>query len=294
MKPGMSSQRGVSKQTAAVVLVLAAVAVALLSFGGRLRLFVRESAMQRVTSAHYEILFPPGSASPDTMTDFAMRREKLFAGMDKKLGDASSNKEIRIVFDPEFPGSAASGAAAQPSYAVTGRTIRTKQFANVPELPAAADAQILLNTAWGKPGNAELARWTALWLADDWYGQEVGMAAAAVEQRLGHKTVAAVLAAPPSQISSSEDRALLGAAWLSEVAEFGGSSAVRKLYSAKMSKPTVPEIAKVLGTTPLELDRKWQMWMYAYLAGMPPMPQNSSPPAGAPPNMPMNMPMNMQ
>ena len=294
MKREPSSPRGVSKRNAAVVLIVAAVAVALLSFGGRLRRFARESAMQRVTSAHYEILFPPGIASPDAMADFAMRREKLFAAMDKQLGDASSNKEIRIVFDPDFPENAASTSAAPQSYAVAGRTIRTQLSGMNPELPAAADAQILLRTAWGAPGNAELARWTALWLANDWYGQEVGMAAASVEQRLGHKTVAAVLAPPPSQISSSEDRTLLGAAWLSEVAEFGGPDAVRKLYSAKMAQPTVPEIAKVLGTTPLELDRKWQMWMYAYLAGMPSMPQNSNAPAEGSTNVPMNMPMKMQ
>ena len=293
MKNGASSQRGGSRSATVVVLIAAVVAIALLSFGSRLHRLVRESAMQRVTSAHYEILFPAGTASPDAATDFAMRREKLFAAMDRKLGDANSNKEIRIVFDPEFPDDGPSGAPA-PSYAVTGRTIRTKRFGADPEPPAAADAQILLNTAWGRPGNAELASWTALWLADDWYGQEVGMAAASVEQRLGHKTVAAVLAPPPTQISSSEDRMILGAAWLSEVAEFGGADAVRKLYSAKISQPTVPEIAKVLGTTPLELDRKWQMWMYAYLAGMPPMPQNSNGPADGSTNMPMNMPMKMQ
>src|ERR1700758_1745050 len=210
MKTEPSSQRGVGKRTAAVVLVVAAAGVALLSFGGRLRRLARESAMQRVTSAHYEILFPAGAASPDAMTDFAMRREKLFAAMDKKLGDASSNREIRIVFDPEFPDNPALSAAGPQSYAVAGRTIRTKLSGMNPELPAAADAQILLAAAWGKPGNAELALWTALWLANDWYGQEVGMAAASVEQRLGHKTVAAVLAPPPSRISSSEDRTLLG------------------------------------------------------------------------------------
>ena len=83
--------------------------------------------------------------------------------------------------------------------------------------------------------------------------------------------------------AAPSDQTLLGAAWISEIAEFGGAEAVRKLYSAKMQHPTVAEASKVLGTIPLELDRKWQLWMYAYLAGMPAMRQDSG--------MPMDMPM---
>jgi hypothetical protein len=45
----------------------------------------------------------------------------------------------------------------------------------------------------------------------------------------------------------------------------------------------VADVTSALGTTPLELDRKWQLWMYSYLAGMPSMPNNSG--------MPMDMPM---
>ena len=137
--------------------------------------------------------------------------------------------------------------------------------------------------AWGKPGNAQIARWIANWLVGDWHGAEIGMAAAQVEQKLGHKKLATLLGDPGSEISSPDDRTLLGAAWISEIAEFGGADAVQKLYTAQMPHPNVAEVTNTLGTTPLELDRKWQLWMYAYLAGMPPMPQDSS--------MPMNMPM---
>ena len=122
-----------------------------------------------------------------------------------------------------------------------------------------------------------------MWLVGDWRGAEIGMAAAQVEQRLGHKKLASLLVDPGGEIASSDDQTLLGAAWISEIAEFGGASAVRKLYSAKMPHPNVAEVTKALGTTPLELDRKWQMWMYAYLAGMSTMPRDSG--------MPMDMPM---
>jgi hypothetical protein len=37
-----------------------------------------------------------------------------------------------------------------------------------------------------------------------------------------------------------------------------------------MTKLDVAEVTKALGTTSMELERKWQMWMYAYIAGMPP------------------------
>jgi hypothetical protein len=274
--------RGIGTPLAIFSLSIAAIAAALLFFGGTIRRFVRESLMQRVTSAHYEILCPPGALSQDAMTEFATQREPLFTSLDKKVGDADSNKEIRVVFDPTFPGPPADESAQQP-YSVTGTTIRTRLNGRVPQLPAAADAEALLYAAWGKPGNPQIARWIAIWLVGDWHGAEIGMAAAQVEQRLGHKKLVSVLRDPGGEISSPEDQSLLGAAWVTEIAEFGGPAAVRKLYDAKMPHPNVADVTKALGTTPLELDRKWQMWMYAYLAGMPAMPRDSG--------MPMNMPM---
>jgi hypothetical protein len=216
------------------------------------------------------------------MSGFATKREPLFASLNKKLRDADSNVEIRVVFDPDFTVPPAGETSQQP-YSVTGTTIRTKLKGRIPQLPAAADAEALLYAAWGKPGNAQLARWTAVWLVGEWRGAEIGMAAAQVEQRLGHKKVASLLVDPGGEISSPDDRTLLGAAWVSEIAEFGGADAVRKLYAAKMPHPNVAEVTKALDTTSLELDRKWQLWMYSYLAGMPSMPPDST--------MQMNMPM---
>ncbi len=276
------SERGFSKPLATFSLAIVAIAVALFLFGGTLRRFVRESLMQRVTSSHYEILCPPGALPQNAMTEFAIQREPLFTALDKKLRDAASNAEIRIIFDPNFPESPASEPGQQP-YSVSGTTIRTKLIGRAPQLPAAADAEALLYAAWGKPGNAQLARWAAIWLVGDWRGAEIGMAAAQVEQRLGHKKLASLLVDPGGEISSLDDQTLLGAAWISEIAEFGGTDAVRKLYAAKMPHPNIAGVTKALGTTPLELDRKWQLWMYAYLAGMPSPPQGSG--------MQMNMPM---
>jgi hypothetical protein len=50
-----------------------------------------------------------------------------------------------------------------------------------------------------------------------------------------------------------------------------------------MPHPNVAEVTKALDTTSLELDRKWQLWMYSYLAGMPSTSRDSG--------MPMDMPM---
>jgi hypothetical protein len=278
----ITSERGFGKPLTIFSLGIAAIVVALFFFGGTVRQFVRESLMERVTSAHYEILCPPGALSQDAMAEFATHREPLFTALDKKLGDADSNLEIRIVFDPAFSVSPPDETLPQP-YSVTGTTIHTRPNGSKPQLPAAADAEALLHAAWGKPGNAQLARWAAAWLVGEWRGAEIGMAAAEVEQRLGHKNVASLFRDPGGEISSSTDLTLLGAAWISEIAEFGGANAVRKLYGTNMPHLNVAEVTKALGTTPLELDRKWQMWMYAYLAGMPSVPRNSS--------MPMNMPM---
>ena len=275
-------ERGFGKPLAIYSLSITALLIALLFFGGSLRRFVRESLMQSVTSTHYEILCPPGALSQEAMMEFAKMREPLFVSLDKKLGDAVSNTEIRVVFDPNIPGPTVGDPDQQP-YSVTGTTIRTRLNGRVPQLSAAADGEALLHATWGRPGNAQIARWTAIWLVGEWRGAEIGMAAAQVEQRLGHKKVVSILRDPGSEISSPDDQALLGAAWVSEIAEFGGAETVRKLYATKMPHPNVAAVANALGTTPLELDRKWQLWMYAYLAGMPPVPHDSG--------MPMNMPM---
>ena len=277
-----ASERGVIRPLAVFFLAIAAIAATFFFFGGTFRRFLRESLMQRVTSAHYEILCPPGALTQKTMTEFAIQREPWFAALNKKLGDAGSNAEIRIVFDSKFP-IPPPGETGQQAYRVTGTTIRANLEGPAPKLPPAADAEALLFAAWGQPGNPQIARWTALWLVGEWRGAEIGMAAAEVEQRLGHKKVATLLVDPGGEISSPDDRALLGAAWISEIAEFGGVNAVQKLYSAKMPHADVVQVTKALGTTPLELDRKWQLWMYAYLAGMPSMPRDSG--------MRMDMPM---
>src|SRR6266851_4317759 len=141
------SERGFSKPLAIFSLSIAAITVALLYFGGTLHRFVRESLMQRVTSAHYEILCPPGALSQSAMTEFATQRETVFAGLDKKLGDANSNLEIRIIFDPEFPGPQFDATGHQP-YSVTGTTIRTKPNSHTPLLSTDADAEALLFAAW--------------------------------------------------------------------------------------------------------------------------------------------------
>ena len=264
----------------AFLIVFATLCLAAIFFGRSLRRIVCEALMQRVTSGHYEILCPAKAMPPEIMRQFASERESLFTALDGKLGDAGSNTEIRIIFDPDFPTTSHEASASRP-YMVTGTTIRTRFNGRILDLNSAADAEALLNVAWGKPGNAGVAHWVSLWLVGNWQGQELGMAAAEVEQRLGHKKVATVLGQPPVEVSSPQDRDLLGAAWISQIVEFGGPAEVRKLYSAKMPDVNEAEVAKALGTTSMELERKWQLWMYAYLAGMPPASQS----------MPMNMQM---
>jgi|SRR5579872_29299 len=281
MKTDVISERGLGKTGAILALLCLALLIAVVFFARPLRRYVRESLMQSVTSAHYRVLCPPGALSQDAMTQFATRREPLFTSLNGKLNDVASNAEIRVIFDPKFK---PNSAAIDPGqlYEVTGTKIRSLQRGRVPELDPAADAEALLNIAWGPPGNPIVARWTARWLVSG-QGQELGMAAAEVEQKVGHKKIANLLGQPLDANISAEDRTLLGAAWVNAVAELGGPSEVRKLYSAKMNRLDVAEVTKTLGTTPMELERKWQMWMYAYIAGMPP--------ANPSMNMPMDIPM---
>ena len=278
-------ERGSGSLWIVYLLAVAAIVLALPFFFSAIRRFVRESLMQRVTSVHYEILCPPQALTQDAMVKFAAQREHLFNALNKKLGDADSNKEIRVIFDPKFTPDAPITTGRQP-YAVSGTTIRTELKSDTPQLPPAADAESLLYGAWGEPGNPQISRWIAAWLAGQTNDTDFGMAAAQVEQRLGHKKVSSLLADPGGEISSPRDQSSLGVAWISEVAEFGGMDAVKKLYAIKMSHANVQDVTRALNTTPTELDRKWQMWMYSYLAGMPAMPHDST--------MPMDMSGQMQ
>jgi hypothetical protein len=258
-------------------------AIALIVWGGTLLQFVRESLMQSASSTHYTILFPTGALSQNAMKEFAERRERAFAAMQKKLGGDGTDTTIRIVVAPDYRKGSQRDVGQSPAYLVSGTTIRTKPAGQYFQLPAAADAEALLHHSWGKPGNAEIAKWVAVWLSAQSTGVDLGMAAAQVEQRLGHKKVESLLADPGGEISAARDRDALGAAWIAETAEFGGTDAIRKLYAADILHLNIAEVTKTLNTTPLELDRKWQLWMYAYLAGMPSMPGDSA--------MPMKMPM---
>ncbi len=201
-------ERGFSKPLAIFSLSIAAIAVALLFFGGTIRRFVRESLMQRVTSAHYEILCPPGALSQRRHDGIRNAKGALV----HELWTKSSAMPIQTWKSasssiPIFLGRRLARLRQQP-YSVTGTTIRTRLNGRIPQLPAAADAEALLYAAWGKPGNAQIARWTAIWLVGDWHGAEIGMAAAQVEQRLGHKKLVSVLRDPGGEISSPDDQSL--------------------------------------------------------------------------------------
>jgi hypothetical protein len=269
MIPELPSERGFSKAGAGLSLACVALVMIVVFFARPLRRYARESLMQSVTSAHYHVLCPAGAMSSETISQFASQREPLFASLDRKLNDAASNAEIRLIFDPDFSATNTSANMTQ-FYEVTGTTIRTRLSGKVPQLDPAADAEALLYAAWGKSGSPLIAHWTALWLVGQWQGQELGMAAAEVEQRVGHKKVADLLGQAPDAVTSPQDHDLLGAAWVNAIAEFGGAANVKKLYSSKMTTLDVTEVTKALGTTSTELERKWQMWMYAYIAGMPP------------------------
>jgi hypothetical protein len=278
-----TSEHGFSTRAAVLIVFFASMLAILVFFAGTLRRFIHESFMQRVTSAHYEILCPASALSQAVMKQFASQRESLFTTLDGKLRDAGSNTEIRVIFDTDSSNQTDAASAPQP-YTVSGTTIRTKLIGRTPQLDPAADAEALLHVAWGKPGNPEVARWAAMSLVGEWQSEDLGMAAGETEQRLGHKKVSSLLDIHSTEISSPSDRALLGAAWVSEIVEFGRPAAVRKLYSAKVAVFNEAEVAQILGTTPAELERKWQLWMYAYLAGMPPasssMPANMRMPGG--------------
>ncbi|MGH9695889.1 MAG: hypothetical protein ACRD5Z_17180, partial [Bryobacteraceae bacterium] len=151
-------ERGFGKVGAAILLSLLALVAALAIFARPLRRAIREALMQAVTSAHYQILCPPKALTQAAMQQFATQREPLFTSLDRKLGDAASNTEIKIIFDNDVPPPETAPGLAQ-DYSVSGTTIRTQLDGATPQLDPAADAEALLQVAWGKPGNALIAYW---------------------------------------------------------------------------------------------------------------------------------------
>jgi hypothetical protein len=275
------SDRGSGKLGAALALFFVCLIATATVLHRPIRRFIRESLMQRVTSAHYQIQCPPGALTQDVMRQFLQERESLFAAVDRRLNDAASNAEITLIFDPRFREMTPEAGAAP--YQIMGMRIRTGLDGRTPVLDPAADAEALLYAAWGRPGNPVIAQWTALWLVGASEGEDLGMAAARVEQRLGHRKVAELLNRMSNGDIARQDQEALGAAWMSEIAELSGTGEVQKLYSARMAQPGMDEATRALASTSTELERKWQMWMYAYVAGMPPADHEMS--------MPMDMPM---
>ena len=108
------------------------------------------------------------------------------------------------------------------------------------------------------------------------------MAAADVDHG-SHKKISELLNPPPDKSLSPQDRTTLGTAWIAEIAELSGPGQIEKLYKSKMTDLTVSEVAHALSTSQMELERRWQMWIYAYVAGMPSKNHSMS--------MPMDMPM---
>jgi hypothetical protein len=258
-----------------------ALLVRTLGISNPLRHWVRESRVQRTASAHYDVSYPAGAIRQEVFQQFLSQRETLFATLNERLGGKASGAWIRIIFDPEFS-SKDSAPTATEFYSVDGLNIRARLNGSAPELDSAADAEAMLNAAWGKPGNPLIARWTAVWLAGEWRGQVLGMAGAEVQQRLGHTTLSSLLD-QPSRNSSAGDHSILGAAWLSEVAEFAGPAQVHNLYSERIARLDLAQVAQVLGKSPPELEREWQLWIDAYIAGVPAASHTMT--------MPMRMPM---
>ena len=100
MNPDNSTKLKSNKVRTVFLIVCALMALAVAIFTpGSLRRWIHEALMQSVTSAHYEILWPPKTRPAAVMLQFAIERESLFTALDRKLDDAASNRQIRVVFD---------------------------------------------------------------------------------------------------------------------------------------------------------------------------------------------------
>lgn len=136
-----------------------ALMVRTLGISNPLRHWIRESRVQRIASAHYQVSYPVGAIRQEALEQFLSQRESLFATLNDRLGGRASGARIRIIFDPEFSSKDFAPTATE-FYSVDGMNIRTRLNGSAPELDSAADAEAMLTAAWGKPGNPLIAQWT--------------------------------------------------------------------------------------------------------------------------------------
>jgi hypothetical protein len=255
-----------------------------------LRRWYAERTMSRVESAHYEVLSPPGSFTPEQLNDFVTAREALLNEMAGRLQVPLGKTRLRVILYPDFP-SMADVTGVMHAFTVNGATVRAVLGGSVAQVDAAADAQALLHVLWGVPASERMDRWTARWLAGEWDGGDISEAAAMLDRETGHRTLDQLLDPRLDSVISPLIREPMGGAWIASVADQGGPEAVRKVYRTNSSAPTAADLAAALGTTPQELERRWQMWLYAYQAGVPTTASTGS--GGTSLQMPMTMPMSM-
>jgi len=254
-----------------------------------LRRWYAESTMSSLSSAHYEIYSPRGAFTPAQLNDFVTARENIFNEMTAKLHSPPGKTRLRMVLYPSFP-SIAEATGAMRAHTVSGTTVRAVLGGSISQVDPAADAQALLHALWGQPSSERMGKWTARWLAGEWEGGDVSDAAAMLDRNTGHRTLAQLLDPGLDGVISPLIREPMGAAWIASVADQGGVESVRKLYLVKSSNPTAAELAAALGIAPQELERRWQLWLYAYQAAMPTSSTNSP---GSTMQMSMSMPMDM-
>ncbi|HYB61558.1 MAG TPA: hypothetical protein VEH50_08775 [Methylomirabilota bacterium] len=255
-----------------------------------LRRWYGERTMSRVDSAHYEVLSPPGAFTTEQISDFVAARETLLNDMAGRLHISAGKVRLRVIIYPDFP-SMTAATGSRHANTVNGITVRAVLGGSIQQVDPAADAQALLHALWGVPSSERLDRWTARWLAGEWDGGDVSEAAAMLDRNTGHRSLVQLLNPQLDGVISPLIREPMGGAWIASIADQGGVETVRRLYRSKTSDPTAANLAASLGTTPQELERRWELWLYAYQAGMPTAATPSS--AGSSMRMPMAMPMPM-
>lgn len=294
-EPSVSAPWPTAQTVASVV--LGVVLLASLLNSQMLRRWYAERTMSRANSAHYEIFSPPGAFTTAQISDFAAGREALLEDMQGKLHTTPAKARLRVILYPDFP-SMAAATGVMHAYTVSGTTVRAVLGGSISQVDPAADAQALLHALWGEPSSERMDKWTARWLAGEWEGGDISDAAAMLDRDTGHRTLAQLLDPQLDGVISPLIREPMGAAWIASVADHGGVESVRKLYLLKSSDPTAAELAAALGITPQELERRWQLWLYAYQAGMsmamPAMSTQMSMPMSGSMNMSMPMPHDNQ
>jgi hypothetical protein len=231
-----------------------------LARAGEWRTRYAEQRLERLSTAHYEILYDPAAFPREAVERIGAEREQFLSDLSARLAADPEEVRVRLILYPSFVSKRAA-TRNDRTFTVSGNTIRAVLHGYVKRIDPAADAMALLHSAWGEPGSPVVGGWMARWLANEYRERPLDQTVAQIHSARAPISVADLLKGELGGLLSPLVREPLGASWIGQVHDEFGLAGVRKVYAAGASEPTLEQIAARLGSLPEQIESTWKTKM---------------------------------